>query len=207
MTLTDVLTIIAILAGPIIGIRIQTLFERKRAAKDRRERIFKTLMVTRGSALSFAHVEALNSIDIEFIGRDAADKKVREAWKAYLDHLNDRSISDPKATVDLKQRWSDRTTDLLVELLYQMACAMGYDFDKTYIRRTAYTPVKYGDIEFENDAIRKLLIRVLAGERSIPISIEASQSEEQLRLNKLLIEHYENQRAVNVRIISDGKSG
>lgn len=205
MTLTEILTILAILAGPLVGIRVQTWLEAQRSKRERRERIFKTLMVTRGTALSYAHVEALNTIDIEFLGRSGADKNVRNAWKAYLDHLNNRSISDPQATPDVKNRWNERTTDLLVDLLYEMSCAVGYDFDRTYIRRAAYTPIKYGDMEFENDVIRKLLVRILAGDRAIPISIQGGQSEEQQRLNQLLIEHYENERPINVRIIENEK--
>jgi hypothetical protein len=79
-----IFTIIAILLGPVLAIQIQKYLGRQREEKDRRLRVFKTLMVTRGSVLSPAHVEALNSIDIEFSAKNGDDKNARDAWKAYL---------------------------------------------------------------------------------------------------------------------------
>jgi hypothetical protein len=51
------------------------------------------LMATRGNALHYRHVEALNLIDVEFF--DASEKDVRETWKAYLDHLNTYNENEP----------------------------------------------------------------------------------------------------------------
>lgn len=66
MELTDILTILAIVIGPIAAVQIEKYIQRKRDSKNQREDIFKTLMATRGSVLSYAHVEALNRIDLEF---------------------------------------------------------------------------------------------------------------------------------------------
>ena len=64
--------------------------------KDKRERIFKTLMSTRGFKLFPAHVEALCAVEVEWGGK--GDEKVRSAWKAYNHHLNKQvpdDINDP----------------------------------------------------------------------------------------------------------------
>ncbi len=166
--MVEVFTILAIILGPILAIQVEKLLEKKRQEKERRLGIFKVLMVTRGSVLSQAHVQALNSIDIEFNSDNEKDKNVRNAWKAYLDELNhfpnDGSEED-------KKRWNERVNGLLVELLMVMSVAVGYDFDKTYINRTAYVPQKYGETDIELDVIRKAFVQVLVGKASIPIRV------------------------------------
>lgn len=207
----ELLTIIAILAGPIIALRLQARLDKAKADRERRLRVFKTLMVTRGSVLSPAHVEALNSIDIEFNAATKEDKAVRESWKVYLDHLGSR-VADSGASPDdqkrANERWNEKTQDFLTELLYVMSHAVGYDFDKIYIKRTAYNPVRYADIEVENDFIRRSLVEIFFGSKSLPIELrsaprkneEGESSEEHLR--RLLIEHYEGGKPIKVVILN-----
>lgn len=199
-----ILTIIAIIIGPILAIQIQKFLEKKREDKERRLRVFKTLMVTRGSALSPLHVEALNAIDIEFNSDNEKDKNVRIAWKAYLDELTHY----PKdGQDDDKKRWAEKIESLLVELLVVMSIAVGYGFDKTYIKRTAYTPIKYSDIEFEQDFIRGSLVKLFRGDISIPIKIftpsGTSEMSSEEKLRQLLIEHYEGNKPIRVIIEGD----
>ena len=88
-----------------------------------------------------------------------------------------------------------------------MAKAVGYNFDKTYIKRTAYSPVRYADIGFEQDFIRRSLIQVFLGNKSLPIEIRATSGSDgklssEERLRQLLIEHYEGEKPIKV-IITD----
>jgi hypothetical protein len=52
-----------------------------------------------------------------------------------------------------------------------MAIVLNYDFDKTHIKNSSYSPVAYGNIEDEQVAIRKGLVEILYGTRVIPIHI------------------------------------
>lgn len=174
--MVEVLTIIAIIIGPVIAIQIERFLARRREEKGRRLHVFKTLMVTRGTVLSPAHVEALNSIDIEFNSNDKQDEKVRNAWKEYLDQL--AHYPKEKPTEDDHKRWKEKTDELLVELLYIMSRAVEYKFDKTYIKRTAYTPVRYSDVEFEQDVIRRSLVKIFLGDGSLPIEIRTPSTED-----------------------------
>ena len=70
MKLVDVLTIVAILTGPIISVQIQKWLDKYKEIRAKRLDIVKTLMATRGTHVSFEHVRALNMIDIEFAGVD-----------------------------------------------------------------------------------------------------------------------------------------
>jgi hypothetical protein len=201
----EILTIIAIIVGPLLAIQVQKFLERRREDRERRLRVFKALMVTRGTVLSPLHVEALNSIDIEFTSNNEKDKNVRATWKAYLDEL---THFPKEGQDDDRKRWAENINSLLVELLSSMSKAVGYDFDKTDIKRTAYTPIKYSDIELEQDFIRKSLVKLFIGGISIPIKIitpSGSEMSSEEKLRRLLIEHYEGNKPIRV-IIEEDKS-
>ena len=68
MKMTDWITVLAIIAGPILAVQAQKWVKRVRE-KNQRLWVFKRLMTTRGATVSPGHVEALNAIDLEFAGR------------------------------------------------------------------------------------------------------------------------------------------
>jgi hypothetical protein len=85
----SIITVIAIIAGPIVALDLQRRLDVGRAAKDRKMWVFKTLMSFRATALSPHFVQALNLIDVEFDGNNEKEKAVRNAWKVLLDHFGD----------------------------------------------------------------------------------------------------------------------
>ncbi len=129
-------------------------------------------MATRGATLSPGHVEALNTIDLEFNRRGKKDQHVRRRWKEYLDHLGSLP-QDPEQQQQQLPLWSQRNDDLLAQLLQDMGVAVGYDFDKVQILRGVYSPKGHANIEFEFQAIRRLLIEVLAGHRNLPLDVRS----------------------------------
>src|SRR5712691_10499658 len=80
--------VIATVMGPILAVQAQKYLERYRDQKRVKDSIFRVLMATRANRLASDHVQALNGIELAFYGGGNKEKKVREAWKAYLDHLN-----------------------------------------------------------------------------------------------------------------------
>lgn len=158
------LMIWAILLAPLVAVQVSVFLDRRRAANQRKLDIFRALMTTRGSRMAPEHIRALNTIDVEFAGDDADSKKVFRAWKAYLDHLNTPAESMSGDT------WLTRSDDLFVNLLHAMSLALGYDYDKTHIRRSAYYPKGYGDQEYDIMAIRRGFREVLEGKRPIPVA-------------------------------------
>jgi len=159
MTTSDWINVLSIIIAPLVAVQITVFLQNRREKYRRKVELFKTLMATRPSGLDRQHVQALNLIDIEFYGRDEKSKAVMNAWKAYLDHLN--SVQN--------DAWGARREDLLVALLYKMSSHLGYEFDETYIRRAAYFPRGYGDLEFEQEQMRKCMLSILKGERGFPI--------------------------------------
>lgn len=101
-------------------------------------------------------------IDVEFYGGSRAEKQVAIAWKEYLDHLN----GTPSAA-----NWANRGNDLFVELLHKMAVCLGYDFDKVHIKNQSYSPIAHGNLEAEQNLIRRGTIALLRGELALPVKV------------------------------------
>ena len=121
-------------------------------------------MVTRGSRLSQRHVDALNSIDVEFYRH----RNVLEAWKKYFDLF----VMHPKPSTDSEWKvWSDKGDDLLVTLLYRMAEILDYHFDEVTLKRNIYVPVAHNEMEIESNIIRKGFFEVFTGQRKFPIDL------------------------------------
>lgn len=194
MSFADWMMVGAVLVGPILAIQVERFLHRRRERHERKLDVFRTLMASRAAVLSPAHVDALNRIDIEFHG----EKQITNAWKAYLDHLNDRTLS--------AESWGTKTQDLLAELLHFMSQSLRYDFDRVHIKRAAYYPQGYGDVEHDQLLIRKGLAAVFNGERSFPMaitSVPTSEEEtlEQTELRKLMIRSYQGKLPIEVRLV------
>jgi hypothetical protein len=165
MTIADGLMIFAVLSGPIIAVRLTRYLDERREIRDRKLQIFKTLMATRAYAVSWVHVEALNRIDLEFDKGNKEERAVLDAWKEYHDLL----MSGDRMPLE---QWSIRRVDLLVELLHKMALVLKYDFDKTHIKNSSYAPRAHGDIEMQQETLRRATIELLEGKRALPIYLK-----------------------------------
>src|SRR5271156_1460741 len=78
------LTIAAIIIGPVLAFAIQHLRDQLRDAQTRKRQIFQQLLLTLKLPMSPRHVDALNSIPLEFYSVSA----VMQAWREYSSHLN-----------------------------------------------------------------------------------------------------------------------
>lgn len=169
----QILSIVAIVLGPILAVQAQRIVDRLRAQRDRRMVIFKTLMATRATALIAEHVQALNSIDIEFPERGRW-KPVSRAWKVYFAHLEIQT----EPNTDEDRRWQEKRVELLGALLLAMGQSLGYDFDEVKIKRGIYRPRGHVQLEQDQELARRLLLAIMNGERAIPVSIVGAQQVE-----------------------------
>jgi len=204
-TTLTVISVFAIIAGPILAIQVQKLIERITQKRDEKRRLFMTLMATRGRPLVPEHVQALNMIDIIFSAksrmistimsiifwhRSKKDKAVIEAWSELRDHLynfpkqpalgagTDTSEADASTYKVQLETWASKKDDLLIELLDKMAKSLGYHFDKVLLKRGSYTPQKYGDLETFQMINLAGFAEVLLGTKSIPVRIVGVPSTE-----------------------------
>jgi len=185
----EIINLLAIVLGPILAVQIQKWLERQKENKQRKVEIFKTLMATRGNVLSHHHVEALNRIDLEFSDNDKY-RSVISSWKEYFNNLHTKADSHEQLIV-----WTDKNVELLANLLFEMGKALGYSFDRALIKRNWYSPVAHGNIESENNLIRKGIIEVLEGNRTIPMDMiiinnNEDELKEQQEIRKLMIRYY-----------------
>ena len=169
--LTDWLTILAILLAPLVAIQVERYLQIIKERRGRKLNVFHTLMATRGTRLSPAHVEALNKIDLAFygfripiIGRyiSPADQRVQEAWRLFFDHLNsamENRVSPP-----------EKGNELFAALLTTMASALKFHFDPVMLRRGGYYPQGHADMDVDQEAIRKAAREILEGRRALKIA-------------------------------------
>lgn len=187
MKLSDVLMIAAVLLAPVVAVQVQKWLEQYRAERERQLRIFKTLMATRATGLSHDHVQALNMIDLEFQGDRF--KKIREAWKSYLDLLGDYPKGD-----DAQARlpvWNEKKADLLANLLMEMGKPLGYHFDVVHVKKGIYLPEGHTNLETEHALIRRGILRLLFGDASLKMDVQSLPvDDDALRNQKELVEQW-----------------
>ncbi len=159
------LTIIAVVAGPILALGAQRLLDDLREKHARQLRLFRELMITRSARLSARHVEALNAIPLEF-ENSGKEKRVFTAWKAYLDHLGTDATKDGP-------EWNRVGSLLLVDLLHEMSQRVGYEFDKSRIEKEVYLPQLFNTLDVEQSTLRQRLLELTdgSGTRKLPIAI------------------------------------
>lgn len=57
-----------------------------------------------------------------------------------------------------------------------MSLLLDYDFDKTHIKNSSYSPIAHEETEGQQTALRLKLIEVLEGKRTIPMTIKENPS-------------------------------
>jgi hypothetical protein len=207
--MTDYLIVAATLLSPLIALQVQRWLDRIREVKAGRLWVFRTLMATRAARISPQHVEALNMIDVAFYERDSlfrrvfpskANKRVREAWKEYLDHLG----TSARNNIDIN-RHLERRDDLFVQLLYDMALAVGYDFDKTHIKNNNYSPIAHGKTEEEMNTIRQKLVEILSGNESLKMEVTSfpPEDESQRQFREQYVRYLQTGRPWPVQIVEN----
>ncbi|MEG7571281.1 DUF6680 family protein [Vibrio cholerae] len=175
MDAKDIIMTVAVIVGPILAVRAQKLVESFNEKRERRMRIFRTLMSTRAERLHREHVQSLNMIDIEFYGRvlpiigikyqTKKEQAVTHAWKMYNSHLSRQS------EYDSLEPWFKKNDELFVELIYAMSQCLSYDYDKVQLERDCYRPKVHGDYEQTQLNILTGLEKVVSGERPIPMYV------------------------------------
>jgi hypothetical protein len=197
----------ATLLGPILAVQAQKAIERARERRSRKTWVFQTLMATRAARISTEHVKALNMIDLVFYGRrvlgilrrSKAEQSIIDAWHEYLDHLNTKY--DDK-TFEL---WNAKGEELFVNLLFAAATAVGFKFDRVQLKKGAYSPVAHGNLEFEQQLIRKMTLGLLSGETALKMDVSSFPMnqevlDKQIGLQNKMLDAFEGRGALTIDI-------
>jgi len=201
--------IVATLLGPILAVQAQKAVERARDRNNRKSWVFHTLMATRAARLSTDHVQALNMIDLAFYGkrifgirhRSKRETAVLDAWHEYLDHLNTK-YDDENFSL-----WVTQGEELFVNLLFSLTADVGFRFDRVKLKKGVYSPIGHGELEFEQQQLRKRTIEVLSGEKSLKLDVTGFPLNEdvlklQLELQAKLLAALEGHGRLAVEVVS-----
>lgn len=188
----DLAMICAVLLGPILAVQAQKAVESLQEKKRRKISLFEQLMATRAARLAPEHVRALNMVDLVFYGervlgilhRTTREQRVIDAWKEYLDHLNNK-LDDTQISL-----WVAQGDELFTNLLYAVAQDLGFKFDRVQLKRGAYTPVAHGEIEAEQTELRKAALSLVTGKHALNMNVVAFPvDQEALAANKVAIQN------------------
>ena len=158
----DVIEIAAIFLGPIVALLLQGQLDKWRQIRKEKMSLYATLMRLRAVRLTPEYVNALNMIDVVFKKRNESERKIRAKWLILMDHFyKDTSATD----------WDERATDLTIDLLDTMGKSLGYEFEPSHIKRNAYSPRLQATQFREQEELRKRLLEVFSGNRSIRVAI------------------------------------
>jgi hypothetical protein len=175
---SDVLTIIAIVAGPIVAVMITRWIDESRERTRRRMDVFRTLMRTRRTPATPEHVGALNLIY-------AGDASVIANWKTLFTHFAavhgrnaSEQISDSLSLEERAQRenrFSERLGKerqaLLSKLIHAMAKALKFRIEQLEIFEGGYTPQGWVDDDLQSRRMRQFLIDLYDGRKWLPVGV------------------------------------
>ena len=160
--LRDLIEIAAIFLGPIVALLLQGQLDKWRQIRKEKMSLYATLMRLRAVRLTPEYVNALNMIDVVFKEGNKSERSIRIKWLKLMDHY----YADTKLP-----GWDDRLTDLTIDLLDAMGKSLGYEFEPSHIKRNAYSP-RLQAIRFnEQEELRKRLLEVFSGNRSIRVAV------------------------------------
>lgn len=162
-TVYALLTLIAIFAGPISAVLVTRFLDARNASQQRKYKLFRDLMQTRGIRLDPVHVAALNVVDLEFYNH----QNVRTAFKSYIEHL---SSPAPTGTDEDQERYFDQRADLFMDLIHEIGEVVGYRFDKRELERRSYVPQGWGDDQIMQRKNAAMLGQLLEGQRPLPVT-------------------------------------
>jgi hypothetical protein len=215
MEMRDWAIVVATILGPILAVQAQKWVERWRDKHNRRMWIFSTLMATRATRVAPEHVRALNMIDLEYYGRrifgrpwrTPAEQTVLDSWKEYLDDLSAELPDDESAKA---ARLAHRE-EIFTNLLFSLAKCNSFKFDRVQIKKGIYFPVAQQKAIEEQDALRRLLLELAKGDRTLKMDVtsfpaDQSATEAMKTFHESLSAAAKGNGAVTVRLLTDADS-
>lgn len=153
-----VFTLVQVAAVAIVPLIVWWLgirWQNSQAKNDAKRNLFFALMANRKATPNKEWVDALNTIDIVF----QDNTKVRKAWREYYDSLDEKS------------QYNTEANSFKLDLLSEMANALGYsDLKQTEIDRF-YSPKYFSSVQNSQNVLMSELTRVLTHSKSCSESL------------------------------------
>ena len=135
MKIYEVITLLAILAGPVFAVAVQLRAEKRKHTRDQQAITMRMLVSTRHMVSDPAYSTAINMIPIDF----NRVMRVMTAHKAFVETVNfipsDENRTHHNELIVTKQ----------TKLIFAMTQHLGYDLPESDIQSTAYASVGFVD--------------------------------------------------------------
>ncbi len=128
LKLYEILTLFAIMVGPIVAVGITVATEARRRLKEQQIQTLRMLMSTRHLPSDAAYSTAINLIPVEFNGV----RTVMEAWTAYIEKI--RFYPSAEAMASHQEEILNKQT----KLIFSMTQHLGYSLAESDIQISAY---------------------------------------------------------------------
>ncbi len=129
MHLVEILTIIALIAGPSFAVCLTLWYQRREFVRQQQMNVFKTLIALRAEPFNVERIRGLGLIDVVFHHQ----KGVRVKWAEYFESLNNPGLNDANGALIRLGKYND--------LLSAMAIVLGYGRDFGFAELTrVYSP-------------------------------------------------------------------
>jgi len=124
----QIITLLAILVGPLLAILVQLKSEKRKSLRDQQLTTFRMLVGTRHLPSDPAYSTAINMIPIDF----NEVRKVMAAHKAYIETIT--YAPTPENFAAHEQQIISKQT----KLIFEISQYLGHDLSETDIQTTAY---------------------------------------------------------------------
>jgi hypothetical protein len=128
MKLYELITIVAIIVGPIAAVIIQLLSEARRQKRDQQTQTMRMLVSTRHMPSDPAYSTAINMIPIDF----NRNRKVMYAWESYIETIQFQPAPENVAVHEKK------IVTKQTKLIFEIMKSLGYNLPETDIETTPY---------------------------------------------------------------------
>jgi hypothetical protein len=122
MNIADIATVIALLAGPALGVGMTFYFQNRNFVRGQRVELLKTLLSLRAEPLNPERIRALATIDVVFSDKPS----VRAKWKEFFESVTNPALAGNQNAGFV---WMTKQNEMLAEMAKTVGLgrAIGYE--------------------------------------------------------------------------------
>lgn len=166
MSITDIVTILAIITGPIIGVALAYCLTKRREKTTVQENVLQHLLTTQLDFTSRQRINAINLVPYAFNGND----EIITIWKELMDHISSGNLGSTDTSIATSA--NEKYTNLNQTLTLKICKSLGYKDYENGTQLYGYTPEAWQNEQLKQTQIQTQLINVLNGEQAIKIKTE-----------------------------------
>jgi len=172
MTIVEMLTLIALILGPVSAVAISLWIDGRRKRRDQRLIIVRALLTTRHIVGDPTYSAAINLIPVEFSDNWA----VMDAYRAYIEAVRFQPSPDNQEAA-VAQTVAKQT-----RLIFEVTKAMGFRIAETDLQTTAYAAdgwIRREMVRIDSEKAMRDIASILAIQTKLLAQTPANPAEQQ----------------------------